>query len=288
VKATGGRVEVEPGRGSADASELLWAYCVLRAGDRHPSDLAGVDPAAAVHAEDGGGLVALVSLVPKAEFGSDALRRNLNDLEWLERVARAHEAVLEETLELSTLVPLRMCTLYESGESVRRMLERERDDLVDALDALDGRSEWAVKVLADRDKLREAARARSDSAGVRQRQLAEHGKGGAYMLRRRFERELRAAAHSLAAEIAGQVHARLQDWAIDAITSRPQNRELSGHQGDMLLNGAYLVERERVGELQELVRELEDDHSELGIRIELSGPWPPYNFVSRGDAATIT
>ena len=54
----------------------------------------------------------------------------------------------------------------------------------------------------------------------------------------------------------------------------------------MVLNAAYLVERSRTDELRELVAELEDRHRGLGVTIELTGPWPPYNFVpSDGGAA---
>jgi hypothetical protein len=107
------------------------------------------------------------------------------------------------------------------------------------------------------------------------------------MLRRRLERHVRELADSVAAEVAQQVHARLQDWAIDAVTRPPQNRELSGHEGEMLLNAAYLVEADRLDELHALVSELEAHHRELGTRIELTGPWPPYNFVPGGDAEAL-
>jgi hypothetical protein len=287
VGPTGEEAESELVPAEVVPEELLWAYCVLRAGDPIPSGLRGVHLDSDVRAEECGGLVALVSSVPRAEFSSEPLKRNLNDLAWLERVARAHEAVLDETLRVSTIVPLRMCTLYESDESVRQMLEREHHAFVDALTALDGRWEWAVKVLVDPDRLFEVVQSRSDPASERERQLAGQGEGGAYMLRKRRERELREAAHALATDIAAQVHARLQDWAIDATTRPPQNRQLSGHRGEMVLNAAYLVERDRVEELTQLVAELEEHHREVGISIELTGPWPPYNFVAPSDATTI-
>src|SRR5205807_5194729 len=99
-----------------------WAYCVLREGDDQAADLPGVDGRGELDRIDAAGLSAVVSRVPRSEFGPEPLRRNLNDLVWLERAARAHEAVLEAPLPQSPLVPLRMCTLYESEESVRRML----------------------------------------------------------------------------------------------------------------------------------------------------------------------
>ena len=48
----------------------------------------------------------------------------------------------------------------------------------------------------------------------------------------------------------------------------------------MLLNGAYLVASAKVERLRELVQQLTERHRDLGVRIELTGPWPPYNFVS--------
>lgn len=269
-----------------DPGELQWAYCVLRASDPHPSGMTGVDGSAVVRPEEMAGLVALVSSVPQSQFAAEPLRHNLNDLAWLESVARQHEAVLEAALATTTIVPLRMCTIYETAESVRRMLEREHESFVEALGVLDGRLEWAVKVLVNRETLMQSARQGAEASSPGQ-SPAGRGEGGAYMLQRRRDQAAREAVDAMAAEVAEQVHARLQDWAIDATTRPPQNRELSGHQGDMLLNAAYLVERERSEELRRLVAGLEDHHRELGVRIELTGPWPPYNFVPGGSAAAL-
>ena len=116
------------------ADDLLWAYGVVPAGATLPATngIAGgvVQPVAA------GELVALTSRVPRREFGAEPLRERLNDLEWLERVAREHEAVLEHVLAGATLVPLRLCTIFDDADGVSRMLERERDALTSALGAV--------------------------------------------------------------------------------------------------------------------------------------------------------
>jgi hypothetical protein len=146
-----------------DARELLWTYCVVRIDASVPVDMPGI---AESHVEriEAEGLAALVSRVPAAEFATEPLTQNLNDLAWLERVARGHEAVLDAVLAHSTIVPLRMCTLFEDPAGVREMLDRQRDSLSAALDALEGRLEWAVKVLVDRDRLVQAARPQSSEA----------------------------------------------------------------------------------------------------------------------------
>jgi Gas vesicle synthesis protein GvpL/GvpF len=256
---------------STEAGELLWAYCVLSADHPSPEDVDRVEAA---------GLAALVRSVPRSEYGEEPLRRNLNDLAWLEQVARSHEAVLEQALATSTIVPLRLCTLYENEQSVRAMLERERDSLRGALELLAGREEWGVKVLVETERLSEAARAESGEPS-----LEGVGDGGAYMLRRRHERETRDLADALARQVADEIHARLADLAIDCVTRPPQNRELSGHEGEMILNAAYLVDSQRVGDLRATAAQLESEHADVGARVELTGPWPPYNFVPAGTAA---
>jgi hypothetical protein len=258
----------------------LWAYCVTRASD--PPAMNGVHGSPVERVEEDG-LALLVSRVPLAEFGEDALRRNLNDLDWLERVARDHETVLERALEDGTIVPLRICTIFTDEQGAVHMLTEQRSAFHTALDALDGRQEWGVKLTVDPAALEAAARERAPDAF--EDELEGQSAGGAYMLRRRQERQLREAADRLAGGLAEDVHARLQDWATDAVVNPPQNPELSGHEGDMLLNAAYLVEEAKVERLHELVAELRERHRELGARLELTGPWPPYNFVPRTESA---
>ena len=47
----------------------------------------------------------------------------------------------------------------------------------------------------------------------------------------------------------------------------------------MFLNGAYLVAADREGEFRAALEELEKEHGPRGASYELTGPWPPYNFV---------
>lgn len=258
----------------AETGDALWAYCVTGSqapvGELPPA----VDPAHPVERIACGDLVLYVSRVGLAEFGAEPLRTNLNDFAWLERVARAHEAVLEHALQATTIVPLRLCTIYADAGRAREMLAERAPDLRASLAALDGREEWSVKLLVDPDALLRLAGDRTvDGPG-------DADTGAAYLLQRRKERADRAAAEQVAAELADDIHARLQDWADDAVLSAPQDRELSGHDGDMLLNGAYLIERSRVAGMRELVAELGEQHRDLGARLLFTGPFPPYNFAA--------
>lgn len=48
----------------------------------------------------------------------------------------------------------------------------------------------------------------------------------------------------------------------------------------MILNGAYLVSEGQMTVFRAELESLEKDYGDLGFSYELSGPWPPYNFVT--------
>jgi Gas vesicle synthesis protein GvpL/GvpF len=271
---------------SAPSGDGIWVYCVAAADAELPTRVPTVHAGATLEHITHKGLKALASRVPLSEFGEEGLRDNLNDLDWLERVARAHEAVLDAALEAATIVPLRLCTIFADVERVREMLTDQGPAIADALERLVGREEWGVKLLVDPAAIEAAAREHDSDATALEQELETRTGGGAYIVQRRLERHVREVADRMRTELAEDVHARFQDWADDAVLSAPQNPELSGHKGEMLLNGAYLFERSHVDRLRGLATELEDRYRSLGATLELTGPWPPYNFVPRDAGRT--
>lgn len=265
-----------PGPHPESAECAWWAYCILAATERDavPKGAPGVAPGSEVEAIQEGQLVALVSPVPLAEYSDDRLREQLNDIAWVERIARAHEQVLEQTLEHATILPLRLCTLYRDHEGVRRMLREQEPMLRETLSGLEGRREWGAKVFVDQDRLAEAL------AAAPGHQAPAQSSGAEYMARLGREREASERVHELGDAVVDEIHARLEAVADDSRANPLQRRELHGRPEQMLLNGAYLVSRTREQELRRLAEALRERWSASGFDLELTGPWPPYNFVS--------
>ena len=254
-----------------------YVYGVVSAGGADlPADLPGVDSRHAATLLAHGGLAAISSRVSLAEFGEEQLRENLNDVAWLEDKARAHEEVLDAALGRMTVVPMRLCTIYRGEEQVREMLESERDVLLDALDRLAGRTEWGVKLIAEPGALERAVAGAPDGEGDAGGGVSE---GAAYLDRKRREVRARDEEDRVAGEWADAVHERLAAKAAEALLNPLQRPEVSGHRGDMLLNGVYLVEDRRADDFRGAVDELAEAYRPLGAAVELTGPWPPYNFV---------
>lgn len=261
--------------------QAWWAYCVLSADDAASAapQLQGIEPGTEVEVVSEGGIAALVSPVPLAEYGDQRLREHLEDIEWVERTARAHEAVLDQVLEAATLVPLRLCTLYHHREGIRRFLADNRYPLIGALDRTEGCAEWGLKLFADPGSAQTPSV--EDAAGHEAAGGSEAGRSGsAYLAQRRRERSLAELAGELRARCAETIHDRLSGLAKAATVNPPQRRELHGRDLTMILNAAYLVPHDRVDELRALVARSRGEWEQHGFVLELTGPWPAYNFVS--------
>jgi hypothetical protein len=99
------------------------------------------------------------------------------------------------------------------------------------------------------------------------------------MKRRQREAKVDEERDRVAEEWAQTVHERLAGRAAEALLNPLQRPEVSGHEGDMLLNGVYLVDEEEIGAFRATVDRLAEEFRGRGVSVELTGPWPPYNFV---------
>ena len=264
---------IAEGRGTA--AEGVYVYGVIWAPDMPlTDDLSGLDADGPVTTLIEGPLAAVVSRVPLAEYEEEVLRGHLSDTDWVERVARAHEAVLDDLCARTVVVPMRMCTVYRSDENLRMMLRREEADLRAALEFLDGKLEWGVKVIAPGEP-----EGRVADSGTAAGDARAASSGTDYLARRRARRDEQAATETVQAEAAAEIHERLCGLAHEGRLNPTQAPDLPGQDGRMLANGVYLVERELTDSFHEEGRELEERFADLRLELVESGPWPPYNFV---------
>jgi hypothetical protein len=210
-----------------------------------------------------------------AEFAADALRRNLEDLDWLEATARAHHRVIDAVARQGPLVPMRLATVYSGDESLGAMLAARSADFRAALARITGRQEWGVKAYAARQS--EPGGAGSGTEPTR----PGGGAGAAYLRRRRDELASQKDARRETLASAEIIHAELSRHAAETRVHPPQAPQLTGSKAPMILNTAYLLDDERGEDFAAVVTALGEEHP--GVRLELTGPWPPYSFAGTGE-----
>jgi hypothetical protein len=248
----------------------VWLYAVSSSARLSDEELAGMTGVGSerLRTVHEGGLVAIVGTVDLAEFGEEPLRRKLDDLASLEAIARAHHAVVEAAAGTAPVVPIRLATMYRDDAGIADLLKERHDDFAIALERISGRYEWGVKVYAAPTSPDPEEPASGDAAGP----------GTAYLLRRRAQLETVDRSRQTAVENAEQVHTTLSGIAVAARRHPPQDAKLTGSAEWMVLNGAYLVDVTRADQFAEAVETLADSRPD--VRLELTGPWPPYSFTA--------
>ncbi|MEL5960310.1 GvpL/GvpF family gas vesicle protein [Streptomyces sp. CLV115] len=255
---------------------VTYAYAVARDEDgslaEAVSELAGVSdaPVHLVRAREGHDVVIAVSPVPEREFQEAALRAHLEDIDWLESVARSHHHVIEALAARTTVLPLRLATVYLDDERVRVMLRAHHESFDRRLTDLAAQVEWGVKLYVE-DAAASESPAEADT-------LTGLSPGRAYLNRRKAQRHAREEAYQDAERGAERVQAAARAHAVDRVQHRPQQGELARGPGENVVNDAYLVPLHQAeGFRTAVMRAAEGLH---GVRIEITGPWPPYSFAA--------
>ncbi|MDP3967656.1 MAG: GvpL/GvpF family gas vesicle protein [Nocardioides sp.] len=214
------------------------------------------------------GLAVVVSSVDLDEYGEEGLTRNLERLEWLEEVARRHDAVVQALAVKGPTAPLRLATICHDDAGVRRRVDEWHTALQQVLDRVDGRMEWSIKVLTPARKPEPAA---AVPAG------GEKPRGAEYLRRKKAQAEARLADDEVALHTVEQIHQTLASRTVASRRLPPQDPRLTGHEGTMVLNAAYLVDALDEQAFLSEVQALQAAHP--GLVLDHRGPWPPYSFA---------
>ena len=223
-------------------------------------------------------LAALASLVPLDAYKEDALAEHLTDASWTAVRAMRHETVVEFVAKRVSVVPLRFGTIYLERASVERMLSEKGRELAAILERLRGHEEWGVNVYADRAKLMAAI----TSVSPKLRELAQQAEaaspGQSYLMQKKIETlrvdEARVALNG----IIDQIEKVLSEQTDDGKRLRILRVEATEH-GELKGKFAFLVKRAEFEEFRAAAERLAEEHLAAGVRLELTGPWPAYNFT---------
>ena len=254
-----------------------YVYAIVGAGPQTwLTETSGVDPDGVIEAVRHGDVQALISVVSPDRFNQATFDEHLNDPAWLEAKVRAHDDVVRAAMRSSAVVPCRFGTVVRDRADVRRLLATHHDGLVNTLRTLAGKEEWGVKVRADLDTMSRHLAAAADPA------RADEASGRSYLQRRQRRDQARGEAQRAARARADECHLELASIASAAsvLPVRASAADPARGNAETVLNAAYLVAAEHLGDFHDAVAHSAERLRALGLEFDLTGPWPPYNFAS--------
>jgi hypothetical protein len=267
------------GENSPPRAQAIGCYVyALTAAGPHDwiTNLRGVDARCPLEVVTHDDVQAVVSAVSMEEFGQATLGEHVSDPRWVEEKVRAHDQVVRGAMSAGPVIPCRFSMLVRGVDHVRRLLAERRDDVAAALATLGGKQEWGVKVYANLTAL-----SRQLEEGDTAAAADGTASGKNYLRRKQRADTTRGDAERLARAHADECHIALAAIATDAtqIPRRPRSNA-NGRAGvEPILNGAYLVAERNLQRFHDVIAALSDRFYERGITFEVTGPWPPYNFV---------
>ena len=184
-----------------------------------------------------------------------------------------HEQVIEETMRRADVLPVTFGSIALGDQQVReRLLEPRSRELHDYLSYIHGRVELDVKVYWNEERVfAEVLLENPDILALREAVNAQ-SEESSYYDRIQLGEMIHSAVASKRDAEAEAILAALSPLAYDTRVNDPL-------MDMMVLNGAFLVHKERESEFDEAVAAM-TEANEGRLLVQYLGPLPPYNFVS--------
>ncbi len=249
------------GKLKLDTGKVLYLYGITESRPANVTTMIGVDPLAVVEPLESDGVTCWISRVAASDFEQN-LAKNMENLEWLAETSVAHQRAISALAREIEVLPARFGTVFRTEASLRKHVRGRASVLKRDFARVKGADEWGVKVFEIEPVVRAGGKIRSGK---------EYLKAKAALLptRRRPNRtngelaEFEHALKGIAAETA----------AIGNVSS--------GQRG-LTYQTSLLVKRANRARLESVLKKFAENWAEAR-RIECTGPWPPYSFMSRPD-----
>jgi hypothetical protein len=238
-----------------------YVYCIVEtkaALDLGPLGIGSGD--SHVHTIHFNELAAVVSDTPLCLY--DPTRENL----------LAHELVNETVMKDHTVLPMSFGTIFRTEEDVVELLRSTGTAFSEVLGKIRNKIELGLKAVWDQPRIVAELEAENPEIGSLKAEIESSAAGSTYLARVKLGRMVEAALEERGNKLVSGIYEALRPLAVAS-----RSNKVIGH--NMILNAAFLIERDRQSDFDRVVKELSVVHGDV-LTLKYTGPWPPYNFVN--------
>jgi hypothetical protein len=225
-----------------------------------------------------GDVAAVFTTVPLTEWQGPAAEARLQDSQWVIPRALAHEQVIEKHLAQGPVLPVRFGAIFSSEAALLDFMRPRLGEISRFLDRMRELEEWSLKGYLQSETAEQWV-ALSDPALAERRQRLPAAPGARYFQEKRLQAEIQERARQWGRALAESLAADLTTPAVDA---RPLGNRPPDNTGrEMILHAALLLSRASVNAFREYAERVQAANRDRGLTLEITGPWPPFNFCPR-------
>jgi hypothetical protein len=245
---------------------VVYLYGVTEKIAKDAGIISGIDGVSRVEALALSGLTCWISHVSQVEFADD-LQRNMEDLDWLANASILHQRVVSAIAQVIDILPARFGTVFLNEDSLAQDIASRKRILKADLERIKNSDEWGIKVFRVQQK--------PEWPNSATRGGKEYLRAKASLLQRRPEKTENGDIQRFAGA--------LKRIAVGTA----EVGKVSGGQRGLQWQTSLLLRRSDRRKLEALLKKFSSEWADQR-KIEATGPWPPYSFVSRHGAGTST
>lgn len=184
----------------------------------------------------------------------------------------AHEKAIEEVMKEHTVLPVRFATIAEDEEKVKRILEKEHDKFKDLLNEVDHKKELGLKAMFKEDVIYKDILEKYEDIRVLKEKVAALPPEKTYYQRMEIGKMVETAL--------GKEKEIYKKDILDTLSPLAVDVKINNTYGElMIINGAFLVQKDREVEFDQKVNGLAQKYGEK-VKFKYVGTLPPFNFVN--------
>ena len=260
----------------------FYIYCITSEDGSKKSNVRGIDNKSGVFVLAYKDLGAVVSIINLSDFGENELRKKLDDpkCKWIKRTVLNHQGIINKVMNERPVIPMRFGIVYKKKGQIEEVLKKNYQQFKNILESLVDKKEWGVKIFCDQGKLVSKIQANDGSIKKLRKQLETSPEGKKFFLQKKMDTITESRLEEETNKYSQIFLKRLSKDSDKYVLNDTSSKELTGRNEEMIINAAYLVTDKNLVRFEKNLNRLREKYSGDRFLLELSGPWPPYNFVN--------
>ena len=182
-----------------------------------------------------------------------------------------HERAIEEVMKAYTVLPVRFATIAEDEKKVKTILEKDYDKILDLLEKMKGKIELGLKAIFKEDIYNYILKEYEEIRTLKEK-LAALPLEKSYYQRMEIGKMVETALEKEKANLKEDILNNLSPLALETKANNTYGER-------MIINVAFLVEKNREGEFDQKIQELGAKYEDK-VKFKYVGTLPPFNFVN--------
>jgi hypothetical protein len=257
---------------------LIYTYCITKGIEKNKviTECKSVSGMNLVEILSFDGIQSVYSLVSSSEFDKEAVKLQLENLEWVTEKAFAHEGIIVEIMQKFATLPMRFLTIYETKDNLLEFMKTYYSKILKNLEIAENNVEFGMKIYCNKEILKTSI---SEESEIKEERdiIALKPKGIAYMLNKKLDDKIETNIENNLNANVQDIYRRIKILS-EEVKIKESDEDIVGSV-ERVANIALLINKDSQQKLISEIEILNEEYMNMGYHIEQTGPWPIYNFI---------